>query len=62
MMPRMRTIPEAIREIKEHDPHSGISATLLRKLVKQGVLKTLRPGESTPFTVNSMWTRRHVIT
>ena len=35
-MPRMRTIPEAMKEIQTADPHTALTLTALRRAVKQG--------------------------
>lgn len=35
-LPKMRTAPEAIREIKEIDPRSGLTLTGLRRMMKTG--------------------------
>ncbi|HAG12062.1 MAG TPA: DNA-binding protein [Desulfotomaculum sp.] len=43
-MVRMRTINQAIREIKQVDPGSCVSEWWLRKLVKSGNLKSHRAG------------------
>lgn len=45
-MPRIRTLPKAVQEIKAKDPDSYISVTLLRKWVKQGYIKPI-PGSGT---------------
>lgn len=41
-MARIRTIPQAVKEIKQKDPGTYINVTLLRKLVKKGIIKTVR--------------------
>lgn len=43
-MARIRTLPKAVKEIKEKDPNSYINVPLLRRLVKQGVIKTIQTG------------------
>lgn len=35
-LPRMRTAPEAIKEIHELDPKSGLTLTALRRMMKTG--------------------------
>lgn len=35
-LPRMRTAPEAIKEIQEIDPKSGLTLTALRRMMKTG--------------------------
>lgn len=34
--PRMRTLPEAVREIKRVDPDSALTLTALRRMVRVG--------------------------
>ncbi len=36
--PRMRTLPEAIKEIKSLDPNTALTLTALRRMVKNGEL------------------------
>ena len=38
-IPRMRTIPKAIDELKKLDPDTALTVTALRRMVKQGKLK-----------------------
>lgn len=42
-MARVRTIPKAVKEIKEKDPGTHINVSLLRKWVKRGLLSPI-PG------------------
>lgn len=35
-IPRMRTLPEAVREIKRVDPDSALTLTALRRMVRVG--------------------------
>ena len=35
-LPRMRTAPEAIKEIQEIDPKSSLTLTALRRMMKTG--------------------------
>lgn len=35
-IPRMRTIPEAMKEIQKADPNTALTLTALRRAVKQG--------------------------
>ena len=35
-LPRMRTAPEAIKEIQEIDPRSSLTLTALRRMMKTG--------------------------
>lgn len=40
-MARIRTIPKAVAAIKEIDPDTYITAALVRRWVRQGVIKTV---------------------
>ena len=40
--PRMRTLPQALAEIKKIDPESAVTLTALRNLVKRGVIPTVQ--------------------
>ena len=42
-LPRMRTIPQAFKEIKALDPDTSITMSVLRRLVKEGAVET-SPG------------------
>lgn len=35
-IPRMRTIPEAVRDIKKVDPNTALTITALRRMVNNG--------------------------
>lgn len=37
-LPRMRTAPEAIREIKEFDPNSAFTLRALRRMMSEGTI------------------------
>ena len=41
-LPRMRTIPQAIKEIKALDPNTSITVSVLRRMVKDGVVETVQ--------------------
>ena len=41
-LPRMRTIPQAFKEIKAIDPNTSITMSTLRRLVKEGVVDTVQ--------------------
>lgn len=47
-MPRMRTIPEAIRELREQDPRCCLTPHALRALLLNGVVPSVRIGEQAP--------------
>ena len=40
-LPRMRTIPAAMREIKEADPNTGFTINALRCAIKQGKIPSV---------------------
>lgn len=40
-MVRVRTIPKAVKEIKEKDPGSYINERLLRRWIKDGIIKPI---------------------
>ncbi|MBQ7598032.1 MAG: hypothetical protein IJU56_05585 [Clostridia bacterium] len=40
-LPRMRTIPQAFKEIKSIDPNTSITVSVLRRLVKEGAIETV---------------------
>lgn len=43
-MIRVRTIPEAVRELKAEDPRTPITEWAIRQLVKQGKLPRIQIG------------------
>lgn len=43
-MPRMRSLPEAMREIKMQDPQTSITLRALRSWSADGTLPTIRVG------------------
>ncbi len=47
MAARMRTIKEAITEIKQEDPHSALTESYLRKLVRSGDFPSVKVGVKT---------------
>lgn len=44
-IPRMRTVSEAARELKEADPHTGMTQYHIRRLCLDGVLPTVKAGK-----------------
>ena len=44
ILPRIRTIPQAVEELKAQDPKSAINITCLRSLVKKGLIKRVDDG------------------
>ena len=43
-LPRMRGLSEAVKEIKEQDPNTALTAHALRIMVKSGALPCIRAG------------------
>ena len=43
-LPRMRTIKEAIKEIKQEDPHSCMTEHALRRFILDGTIPCIRAG------------------
>lgn len=43
-MPRMRTIAEAARQIRESDPATALTETAIRRLLTTGALPCVRIG------------------
>lgn len=44
IIPRMRSCPEIICELKEIDPHTALTVSALRRLIKEGKLKSIKVG------------------
>ena len=44
-IPRMRTVQEAARELKELDARTGMTAYHIRRLVLEGVIPSVRAGK-----------------
>lgn len=45
-LPRMRTLPQAVKEMREADPGTYLNITALRRWVKAGLVPTVQPGKS----------------
>ena len=45
VLPRMRTISEAVREIKALDPHTAITEYHIRQLAVSGVIPRVKAGK-----------------
>lgn len=43
-MTRVRTIPQAVEEIRAKDPDTVMNTTLLRKMVKRGEIPAMQMG------------------
>ena len=44
-IPRLRTVAETARELKEMDPHTGMTAYHVRRLCLDGVIPTVKAGK-----------------
>jgi len=44
MLARMRTIAEAIQEVKKSDPQTALTQTALRRMIKTGEIPSIRAG------------------
>lgn len=44
-MARIRTLPKAADELKEKDPNTAMTITRLRRLVKEGKIKSFEGGK-----------------
>lgn len=42
---RMRSIPQAVAELKENDPNCYISEAILRRMVKRGDVPAVKIGQ-----------------
>lgn len=45
-MPTMRTIPNAVKEYRTKDPQTPVTATALRRWVKEGVVASVTVGRT----------------
>lgn len=45
-MATMRTLPKAVKEIKERDPEACFSVATLRRWVKEGKLHSVKVGKN----------------
>lgn len=43
-IPRMRTLPKAVAEVRAADPDSQFTLSMLRKMVKRGVIECVTMG------------------
>ena len=44
-MARIRTIPKAVEEMKQKDPNTYMTITIMRRLVNQGKIKSFDGGK-----------------
>ena len=42
-MPRVRTVPKAVAEIRQNDPNTFITVAIMRRWIKEGYVKLI-PG------------------
>lgn len=42
-MPRVRTVPKAVAEIRQNDPETFITTAIMRRWIKEGYVKVI-PG------------------
>ena len=42
-MPRVRTVPKAVAEIRQNDPNTLITVAIMRRWIKEGYVKLI-PG------------------
>ena len=42
-MPRVRTVPKAVAEIRQNDPNTFITEAIMRRWIKEGYVKLI-PG------------------
>ena len=45
-MARIRTLPKAVEECKEKDPHTCVTLNALRQWVRQGLIPSTRAGKN----------------
>lgn len=53
-MPTMRTIPNAVKEYKAKDPYTPVTATALRRWVKDGLVASVQVGRTILINVESL--------
>ena len=56
-LPRMRTIPQAFKEIKALDPHTSITMSVLRRLVKEGTIETVQVANKRLLNLDLLFSR-----
>ena len=56
-LPRMRTIPQAFKEIKSIDPNTSITVSVLRRLVKEGVIETVQVANKRLLNLDLLFSR-----
>lgn len=56
-LPRMRTIPQAFKEIKALDPDTSITVSVLRRLVKEGAVETVQVANKRLLNLDLLFSR-----
>lgn len=56
-LPRMRTIPQAFKEIKALDPDTSITVSVLRRLVKEGAVETVQVANKRLLNLDLLFNR-----
>ncbi len=56
-LPRMRTIPQAFKEIKALDPDTSITVSVLRRLVKEGAIETVQVANKRLLNLDLLFSR-----
>ena len=56
-LPRMRTIPQAYKEIKAIDPNTSITVSVLRRLVKEGAIETVQVANKRLLNLDLLFSR-----
>ena len=56
-LPRMRTIPQAFKEIKSIDPNTSITVSVLRRLVKEGAIETVQVANKRLLNLDLLFNR-----
>ena len=56
-LPRMRTIPQAFKEIKALDPDTSITVSVLRRLVKEGAIETVQVANKRLLNLDLLFNR-----
>lgn len=54
-MKKWRTIPKALKEMKEIDPGGAITEYGLRKMVKNGEISSIRNGKNILIDLTEVW-------